>query len=161
MRASAYAYPWGVPMPVFGVAGYVLITLLIIAGPLVSSGAARLARYALAGGTVFGFGFSVYLDCLQAFVIHAYCTWCVTSGVIMTILCAGGAYVATPVVAMYAPIVGSSTCHRATNLTLLNANVQERRRISLILPRPGESDRPLNTCLTAHGAGEDGGMLVL
>jgi len=87
VRASAYAYPWGVPMPVFGVAGYVLITLLIIAGPLVSSGAARLARYALAGGTVFGFGFSVYLDCLQAFVIHAYCTWCVTSGVIMTILC--------------------------------------------------------------------------
>jgi hypothetical protein len=27
---------------------------------------------------------------------------------------AGGAYVATPVVAMYAPIVGSSTCRRAT-----------------------------------------------
>ena len=28
--------------------------------------------------------------------------------------CAGGAYVATLVVAMYAPIVGSSTRHRAT-----------------------------------------------
>jgi hypothetical protein len=30
------------------------------------------------------------------------------------ISCAGGAYVATPVVAMYAPIVASSACHRAT-----------------------------------------------
>jgi protein-disulfide isomerase/rhodanese-related sulfurtransferase/uncharacterized membrane protein len=87
VRASAYAYPWGVPMPVFGVAGYVLIILLMIAQPLVDSGAARLARYALAAGTTFGFLFSAYLDYLQGFVIHAYCTWCVTSGVILTALC--------------------------------------------------------------------------
>ena len=86
VRASAYAYPWGVPMPIFGVAGYVLIVLLIIAQPLVPRGLARLARNALAAGTAFGFLFSAYLDYLQGFVIHAYCTWCVTSGVIMTIL---------------------------------------------------------------------------
>ena len=87
MRASAYAYPWGVPMPVFGVAGYVLIILLVIADPLFSSGVARLARYVLAAGTTFGFLFSAYLEYLQGFVIHAYCTWCVTSGVVMTVLC--------------------------------------------------------------------------
>jgi len=87
VRASAYAYPWGVPMPVFGVAGYVLIILLVIADPLFSSGVARLARYVLAAGTTFGFLFSVYLEYLQGFVIHAYCTWCVTSGVVMTVLC--------------------------------------------------------------------------
>ncbi len=92
VRASSYAYPWGVPMPVLGVIGYLLITLLVIADPLVSFGVARLARHALAAGTTFGFLFSAYLDYLQGFVIHAYCTWCVTSGVIMTILCALALY---------------------------------------------------------------------
>ena len=92
VRASAYAYPWGVPMPVFGVAGYVLIILLVIADPLFSSGVARLARYVLAAGTTFGFLFSAYLEYLQGFVIHAYCTWCVTSGVVMTVLCALALY---------------------------------------------------------------------
>ncbi len=87
VRASAYAYPGGVPMPVFGVAGYVLIVLLIVATPLVSSGYARWVRYALAGGTALGFLVSAYLDYLQGFVIHAYCAWCVTSGLVMTALC--------------------------------------------------------------------------
>ena len=36
--------------------------------------------------TGFGFLFSLYLEYLQAFVIHAYCAWCVTSGVVMTAL---------------------------------------------------------------------------
>ncbi len=87
VRASAYAYPRGLPMPVFGVAGYVLIILLIVAEPLVSTALARLTRYALACGTAFGLVFSAYLDYLQGFVIHAYCAWCVTSGVIMAVLC--------------------------------------------------------------------------
>ena len=36
--------------------------------------------------TGFGFLFSLYLEYLQGFVIHAYCAWCVTSGVVMTAL---------------------------------------------------------------------------
>ena len=87
VRASAYSHIHGVPMPVFGVAGYVLVALLIVAEALAPGALAIEIRYALAGATGFGFLFSVYLEYLQGFVIHAFCAWCVTSGVVMTALC--------------------------------------------------------------------------
>ena len=79
-------------MPVFGVAGYVLVALLIMAESLVPAGRAIDVRYALAGATGFGFFFSLYLEYLQGFVIHAFCAWCVTSGLVMTALCALAIY---------------------------------------------------------------------
>ena len=87
VRASAYSHLGGVPMPVFGVAGYLLVALLIIAESLVPAALAIEVRYALAGATGFGFLFSLYLEYLQGFVIHAFCAWCVTSGLVMTALC--------------------------------------------------------------------------
>jgi len=87
VRASAYAHIAGIPMPVFGVAGYVFIALLIVAEPLVPAPLAVEVRYALAGATGFGFLFSLYLEFLQGFVIHSFCAWCVTSGLVMTGLC--------------------------------------------------------------------------
>jgi len=87
VRASSYSSLRGVPMPVFGVAGYLLLAILIVAEPLVSASSAKAIRYALAGMTSVGFLFSIYLEYLQGFVIHAFCAWCVTSGVVMTALC--------------------------------------------------------------------------
>src|SRR5208283_3151905 len=87
VRLSAYSHLWGVPMPVFGAAGYVLVAWLIIAESLVPTAVAIEVRYALAGATGLGFLFSLYLEYLQGFVIHAFCAWCVTSGVVMTALC--------------------------------------------------------------------------
>ncbi len=92
VRASAYAHMGGVPMPVFGVAGYVVIAILIMAESLVPPARAVDVRYALAGATGFGFLFSLYLEYLQGFVIHAFCAWCVTSGLVMTALCALAIY---------------------------------------------------------------------
>ncbi len=92
VRNSAYAHLGGLPMPLLGVAGYVLIVLLIVAESLVPAALAIEFRYALAGATAFGFLFSVYLEFLQGFVIHAFCTWCVTSGVVMTLLFALALY---------------------------------------------------------------------
>ncbi len=86
VRASAYSTLWGVSMPVFGVLGYTLLAIVIIAESLFSAPLARWARYAFVGMTGFGFLFSLYLEYLQAFAIHAYCAWCVTSGVAMTAL---------------------------------------------------------------------------
>jgi protein-disulfide isomerase/uncharacterized membrane protein/rhodanese-related sulfurtransferase len=86
VRASAYSSLWGVSMPVFGVAGYTLLAIVIIAESLFSGRTARLARYGVLGMTGFGFLFSLYLEYLQAFVIHAYCAWCLTSGVAMSAL---------------------------------------------------------------------------
>jgi protein-disulfide isomerase/rhodanese-related sulfurtransferase/uncharacterized membrane protein len=87
VRLSAYSHIGGVPMPVFGVAGYLLVALLIIAESFVPAALAIEVRYALAGATGFGFLFSLYLEYLQPFVIHAWCPWCVTSGLVMTALC--------------------------------------------------------------------------
>jgi protein-disulfide isomerase/uncharacterized membrane protein/rhodanese-related sulfurtransferase len=84
VRASAYSTPFGVPMPLFGVFGYALLAMAIVAEPLLSARLAKLARTAVLGMTAFGFVFSLYLDYLQAFKIHAYCAWCLTSGFVMT-----------------------------------------------------------------------------
>ena len=87
VRASAFSHLWGVPMPVFGVAGYLVISLLIVGESLTLAPMAMEIRYALAGATGFGFLYSIFLEYLQGFVIHAFCTWCVTSGLVMTALC--------------------------------------------------------------------------
>ena len=92
VRLSAYSHFWGVPMPVFGVAGYVLVALLIITESLAPAALAVEVRYALAGATGLGFLFSLYLEYLQKFVIHAFCAWCVTSGLVMTALFALAVY---------------------------------------------------------------------
>ena len=84
VRASAYSNPWGVPMPVFGAVGYMLLAAAIMAESLFSGLVARLARRAFLGMSGFGFLFSLYLDYLQAFKIHAYCAWCLSSGALMT-----------------------------------------------------------------------------
>lgn len=86
VRASAYSTLGGISVPVFGVAGYALISIVLLAESLLSARAARLARYAFLGMTAFGFVFSLYLECLQVFVIHAYCAWCGASGAVMTAL---------------------------------------------------------------------------
>jgi len=87
VRASAYSHVGSVPMPLFGVAGYLAVAILITAESLLGTPLAKWARYAVAGMTAFGFLFSLYLEYLQGFVIHAFCAWCVTSGLAMTGLC--------------------------------------------------------------------------
>jgi protein-disulfide isomerase/rhodanese-related sulfurtransferase len=87
VRLSVYAHLWGVPMPVFGAVGYAFIALLIVAESLVVPALAIEIRYMLAGATGFGFLFSAYLEYLQGFVIHAWCAWCISSGVVMAALC--------------------------------------------------------------------------
>jgi protein-disulfide isomerase/rhodanese-related sulfurtransferase len=79
-------------MPAFGVAGYLLVALLIVAESLMVPVVAGEARYALAGVTGFGFLYSLYLEYLQGFVLHAFCAWCVTSGIVMTALFALAVY---------------------------------------------------------------------
>jgi len=84
VRASSYARPFGVPMPVFGVAAYLVLGLLIIAENLSSQRLGRTLQYAVVGISGGGFLFALYLTSLEAFVIHAWCAWCVTSAIIVT-----------------------------------------------------------------------------
>jgi uncharacterized membrane protein len=79
VQSSSYASLAGIPVAVFGLAGYAAIAIALIA----PGERARLAAAALA---VSGFGFSAYLTYLELFVIDAICQWCVASAALLTVL---------------------------------------------------------------------------
>lgn len=84
VQLSPYASVGGIPVALFGVAGYLAILLVSVAG--LHGDAARRpwptsAILGLAGG---GVAFSAYLTYLEAAVIHAWCRWCIVSALIIT-----------------------------------------------------------------------------
>jgi protein-disulfide isomerase/uncharacterized membrane protein len=82
VRASAFAYPLGIPMPLFGVAFYTAAAWLAYRsrhggrGPLLAAG-------------VVGVAMSAVLTAIEAFVIGAFCTWCLASAGASLLLLAG------------------------------------------------------------------------
>jgi uncharacterized membrane protein len=84
VQASRYAELLGVPVALYGVAGYGALFAIGLAGldPLRATDR-RLTRLLAAFATV-GFLFSVYLTGVELFVLQAICRWCVASAVIMT-----------------------------------------------------------------------------
>jgi protein-disulfide isomerase/rhodanese-related sulfurtransferase len=56
----------------------------MLAEDQVSTRLGRAIQYAVAGISCAGFLFSIYLTSLEAFVIHAWCAWCVVSALLVT-----------------------------------------------------------------------------
>ena len=76
VQESEYAEVAGVPVALLGLGAYaVLLALIVWDGPL-----ARLAAAALA---LVGLVFSGYLLVVQAFVIEAFCIWCLANDVVI------------------------------------------------------------------------------
>jgi uncharacterized membrane protein len=90
VQLSPYAQIAGVPVALFGVAGYLTILGVSIAGlqePFLGQRWPTHAIIVLAG---VGVAFTAYLTYLEAAVIHAWCRWCMTSaGIIVAILGTG------------------------------------------------------------------------
>jgi protein-disulfide isomerase/rhodanese-related sulfurtransferase/uncharacterized membrane protein len=86
VRASSYAHLFGVPLPAFGVLMYVSAALLVFAESLVSARLAELIRQAVAVIAGAAFLFSLYLTGIEAFVLHAWCTWCMMSAGCITLI---------------------------------------------------------------------------
>jgi len=86
VRSSPFAYPWSVPLPAFGAAMYVVLALLVFAWPVLQESLSHMARWAVAGIAGLGFLFSLYLSGVEAFVLHAWCTWCVISAITVTLI---------------------------------------------------------------------------
>lgn len=86
VRASDFAYPLGIPMPIFGVAFYVVAAWLayrtLDGAPLLGVA----PRNALVVAGVVGAAFSAVLTGLEAFVIGAFCTWCLASAAASLVL---------------------------------------------------------------------------
>jgi uncharacterized membrane protein len=81
VQQSRYSHLAGIPLPVLGLAG----AAAMLATTLIDDARARTAALIIA---VTGALFSLYLAGLQAFQIHAYCAWCLSSAVIWIALAA-------------------------------------------------------------------------
>ena len=84
VRASAYSHIVGLPVPIFGIFMYGFLVLLLFLYPLLPTSIARLTQSSVLLISGAAFLFSIYLTGLEAFVIHAWCVWCVVSALLVT-----------------------------------------------------------------------------
>lgn len=80
VQTSIYAELAGVPVALIGLLGYVTILASLLAPQREAT------RFATMAFVLIGFGFSAYLTSREAFSLHEYCEWCLSSAAIMTVL---------------------------------------------------------------------------
>ena len=86
VQASPYSYIGPIPISGIGTVGYLLLLVLAFLGLQPRFTRSKVVSLLLLGGSLLGVAFSVYLTYLEAFVIHAWCQWCVGSAVIITVI---------------------------------------------------------------------------
>jgi uncharacterized membrane protein len=84
VQASEYAVFLGVPVALWGVGAYGVLLALALAGLQPAWAQDRRIAWAIFVIAAGGFVFAMYLTYLEAFVIHAWCRWCVVSAVLIT-----------------------------------------------------------------------------
>jgi uncharacterized membrane protein len=86
VQNSPYSKVAGVPVSVIGLTGYLLLlTLSLLRGRLNAEIDFFLPVLSF-GAALIGVLYSAYLTYLEAFVILAWCYWCVTSAIIITVV---------------------------------------------------------------------------
>lgn len=86
VQMSEFAVVFGVPVAFFGVIGYAVLLAVAIWGLQERWLASPLPSRALAIFAGIGVLFTGYLTYLEAFVIHAWCRWCLVSAAIIVAL---------------------------------------------------------------------------
>jgi uncharacterized membrane protein len=86
VQGSDYALLLGIPVAVWGVLNYLAIGVLWAGQRYLTGRWANLSALGLLGLTSFGTLFSIYLTCLELFVVRAICAWCLSSAVITTLI---------------------------------------------------------------------------
>jgi uncharacterized membrane protein len=84
VQASRYAEFLGLPVALWGVAGYALLFGVSLVAVQRPDEPRRRPDAAVAVLASLAFLFTVYLTALELFVIHAFCRWCVGSATIIT-----------------------------------------------------------------------------
>lgn len=85
VQESEYAELVGIPVALLGLGAYLAVLVLL-------GWDTPLARTLVAGIGVAGLGFAGYLVVLQAFVIDAWCVWCLVNDLVLVPLLAGLAF---------------------------------------------------------------------
>ncbi|MFQ5536994.1 MAG: vitamin K epoxide reductase family protein [Gemmatimonadota bacterium] len=86
VQSSPYATVGPVPVALIGLAGYLALFVLALAGLRPGLWRSQVIGGLLFGGAAFGFLYAVYLTYLEAAVIHAWCQWCLISAVVITLV---------------------------------------------------------------------------
>lgn len=84
VRSSPYSSFLGISLPILGITFYLIVAILSIARSQKISSKTLLKLQLLI--SVAGVGFGIYLTSLEAFVIKAYCFWCVLSFIISILI---------------------------------------------------------------------------
>jgi uncharacterized membrane protein len=85
VQNSPWAVFLGVPVPVIGLLGYGAMLAAALAG-IQAFPSHRMVPIVLGGGATMGLLFTAYLTYLEAFVIHAWCRWCIASGALAVLI---------------------------------------------------------------------------
>lgn len=86
VQSSKWAYVGPVPVSAIGFAGYITLLGLSFYGLQPAGRGSRGVAGLLLAGASFGFAASLWLTYLEAYVIHAWCQWCVISAILMTLI---------------------------------------------------------------------------
>ncbi len=82
---SPYSELYGIPVSLLGILAYLAILAVLVLEPHWKL-AAEQGRLAVFGMGLVGVLFSAYLTYIEAYVLHAYCPFCVVSAVLITLL---------------------------------------------------------------------------
>lgn len=82
VQSSPWAYFLGIPVAAWGLAGYLAMLAVAMAGIQPRFAGSRWVPAALLALTTIALLFSVYLSYLEEFVIGAWCQWCIASAIL-------------------------------------------------------------------------------
>jgi uncharacterized membrane protein len=85
VQNSPYARIGTIPVALVGLVGYVLMMVVSLAGLQPTRMTSTSISVLLVLGGLLGLAFTGYLTYLEAFVIHAWCQWCVGSAIVMVL----------------------------------------------------------------------------
>ena len=83
VQASPYAYMWGFPVPLLGLLMYGALTLMGFFLFLRKPEWENILGLVIYGISLAGVIFTLYLYYLEIFVLHAFCSWCIGSSIVI------------------------------------------------------------------------------
>lgn len=86
VQQSSYSKIGPVPVAAIGLLGYLILLVVAMAGLQPGRRDSRSIGALLFLGALIGVLFSAYLTWLEVAVIHAWCIWCVTSAIVITLI---------------------------------------------------------------------------
>ena len=87
VRKSPASYPFGIPVPAFGLVGYALLALLsFLRTTTLDARRSGLLLNGMLGIAVFGVSFVSWFTYTELYIIRGVCTWCAVSATNMVLL---------------------------------------------------------------------------